>query len=116
MKKLLFILVFNFIGEQAFSQIYLITLSHEYDINSCVHLNNEITLSKITPAGVATHICINREISQGLITLNSEINSIISQGYKLIETSYSHNNYGGNGGLQRDGLLQDGTTFIFAIP
>ena len=115
-KKLLFVLAFAFIGQQAFSQVYLITISDASDINSCSTFNNETTLSKITPAGVETHICIDRRISQGaLIAVNSEINSIISQGYKLIETNYSqYNSYGG--GLQRNGVLSDGATFIFAIP
>ena len=114
MKKLLFVLAFAFIGKQAFSQIYLMTISDNSAINQCT--NYDITLSKITPAGVETHICIDRRISQGaLIAVNSEINNIISQGYKLIETSYAQNQaYGG--GLQRNGELYDGTTFIFAIP
>ena len=116
MKKLLFVLAFAFIGQQAFSQVYLLTITDDSDINSCSIVHNETTLSKITPAGVETHICIDRRISQGaLIAVNSEINSIISQGYKLIETSYAeHNTYGG--GLQKSGVLMDGTTFIFAIP
>ena len=110
-KKLLFVLAFAFIGQQAFSQVYLITISDASDINSCSTFNNETTLSKITPAK-NTHL-YRRRISQGaLIAVNSEINSIISQGYKLIETNYSqYNSYGG--GLQRNGVLK---TFIFAIP
>ena len=111
MKKLLFVLAFAFIGQQAFSQIYLITISDDENINSCYLSSNDITLSKITPAGVETHICIDRRISQGaLIALNSEINSIISQGYKLIETNYK------SSGLQYGGRLNEGTTFYFAIP
>ena len=115
MKKLLFVLAFTFIGGQAFSQVYIMTISDNDDINQCFS-GNDYTLSKITPAGVETHICIDRRISQGaLIAVNLEINSIISQGYKLIETSYAQTQaYGG--GLQRNGALYDGTTFIFAIP
>ena len=116
MKKLLFVLAFVFIGGQAFSQIYIMTISADYDINQCLG-PYEQTLSKITPAGVETHICFDSRISQGaLVTLNSEINSIINQGYKLIETSYCLTGGGGGGGLQLSGYVSDGTTFIFAIP
>ena len=45
MKKLLFVLAFAFIGQQAFSQIYLVTLS-DNGIGSCT--NQEILLTKIT--------------------------------------------------------------------
>ena len=111
MKKIFLLTLFTFFGQQAFSQIYLITISDDHNINNCFSSSNQITLSKITPAGVETHICIDKRLSQGaLIALNSEINSIISQGYKLIETSYN------DGGLQQNGFLNEGTTFIFAIP
>ena len=90
------------------------TISDDVSINQCI--GYDYTLTKVTPAGVETHICIDKRISQGaLIAVNSEINSIISQGYKLIETSYTQNaTYGG--GLHKNGDLFDGTTFIFAIP
>ena len=115
MKKLLFVLAFTFIGEQAYSQIYLMTISDDVSINQCT--GYDYTLTKVTPAGVETHICIDKRISQGaLIAVNSEINSIISQGYKLIETSYAEDNEYGGGLLNVNGWLNDGTTFIFAIP
>ena len=117
MKKLLFVLAFTFIGEQAYSQIYLMTISDDVSINQCT--GYDYTLTKVTPAGVETHICIDKRISQGaLIAVNSEINSIISQGYKLIETSYARNNSsnGGGGLITYDGYLHWGTAFIFAIP
>jgi hypothetical protein len=118
MKKLLFVLAFTFIGGQAFSQMYIVTLANDININQCEigFPDYEITLSKVTPAGVQTHDCIPYRIADGALTaLNSELNSIISQGYKLIETSYAQNG-GYGGGLQRSGVLYDGTTFIFAIP
>ena len=114
MKKLLFLLTFTFIGQQAFSQIYLITISEQW-INSCS--SNELTLTKASPTGGETHVCIQKHISAGaLIPLNQELNSIISQGYKLIETSYSSTSSLGTAGLHRGGILESGTTFIFAIP
>ena len=128
MKKLLFVLAFTFIGQQAFSQIYLMTISNRYDINQCAGISayTASTISKITPAGVETHICFDPRIEMGaLITLNSEINSIISQGYKLIHTDYggyvnggpSSSPYGYSiNGLQNQGIINQGTTFYFAIP
>ena len=80
MKKLLFVLAFTFIGGQAFSQIYLVTLS-----DGCP--NQEIQLTKFPPTGGAIDICISEEYAVGLVSLNQELNSIISQGYKLIETN-----------------------------
>jgi hypothetical protein len=116
MKKLLFVLAFAFIGSQAFSQIYIMTITEDDNINQCSS-TYERTISKITPAGVETHICFDCRISQGaLVTLNSEINSIVNQGYKLIETSYCLSGGGGGGGLQLNGNVSNGTTFIFAIP
>ena len=117
MKKLLFVLAFTFIGQQAFSQIYLVTTSSDYTINSCnsASPDYETTLTKVTAAGVQTHNCIPRRISDGaLIALNTELNSITSQGYKLIETSYD--DFSGTGLLNYNGVLTDGATFIFAIP
>jgi hypothetical protein len=105
MKKLLFVLAFTFIGQQAFSQMYIVTLS-----DGCP--NDEIQLTKYPPAGAAIDICISEEIEVGLVSLNQELNSIISQGYKLIET-----NNGNNGsGLINQETINKGTAFYFAIP
>ena len=66
--------------------MYIATLA-DSDINSCA-IASEITLTKVTPTGTETHICIPIYINSGaLISLNQELNSIISQGYKLIETN-----------------------------
>ena len=122
MKKLLFVLVFAFIGQQAFSQIYLVTIVNDSSINSCYNvLYPEATLTKVTPTGVETHICIPSTVNNGALTaLNAELNSITSQGYKLIETNhtqYSSSNGSGGGGslIRHNGFLNCGTTFIFAI-
>ena len=106
MKKLLFVLAFAFIGQQAFSQIYLVTLS-----DGCP--NQEIQLTKFPPTGGAIDICISEEYAVGLVSLNQELNSIVIQGYKLIETN--------NGASDRNGLIDAneinyGTTWYFAIP
>ena len=115
MKKLLFVLAFTFIGGQAFSQIYLVTLS-DNGIGNCT--NQEILLTKIPPAGAATYICISESIEDGLVPLNQELNSIISQGYKLIETNngLDWGSSGTNNGLINEETINKGTTFYFAIP
>tara|TARA_Y100001954_G_scaffold59256_1_gene64084 strand:- start:1657 stop:2013 length:357 start_codon:yes stop_codon:yes gene_type:complete len=118
MKNLLFILVFTFIGQQAFSQIYIATLVDSYHFSSAGCNNNEFVLVEVNPTGNQTTTCIEDQVKYGgLITLNQELNSIISQGYQLIETSFPLDSDGGYGGLVRNGYINDdGTTFIFAIP
>ena len=109
MKRLLFILAFIFIGQQAFSQMYIVTLGPE---NACGM--SQLTLTKTDPAGNQTNVCISDGIQQGAIgQLNIELNSIISQGYKLIETN---NGYSDNNGLINNYSLNVGTAWYFAIP
>ena len=109
MKKLLFVLAFAFIGQQAFSQMYIVTLADSY-INGC-DIASEITLTTVTPTGTETHTCIPIYINNGALgSLNQELNNITSMGYKLIETN-SHQN-----GLINESRLNFGTTFYFAIP
>jgi len=109
MKKLLFVLAFTFIGQQAFSQMYIVTITNTY-VGGCA--SGERTLTTVTPTGVQTHICIPYDVpSGGIIELNQELNSIVSQGYKLIETSY-----GGAGLINGYDEINVGSCFIFAIP
>jgi len=115
MKKLLFVLAFTFIGQQAFSQMYIVTLSQTYAGNHVACSNNyEPVLSIITPNGTITYICLGSrsigENSNVIGVINQELNNIINQGYKLIETNSS-----------RDGFISDdeinyGTTWYFAVP
>ena len=106
MKKLLFVLAFAFIGQQAFSQMYIVTLA-----DGCS--NQEIQLTKYPPVGGAINICISAEIEVGLVSLNQELNNIISLGYKLIATNNGLND---NNGLINEETINMGTTFYFAIP
>ena len=111
MKKVLFVLVFIFIGQQAFSQVYIMTIN-SYSVGSCN--SDEMTLDVVDPNGTRTQSCIHRDIDDGsLEELNISINAIVSQGYKLIESSYANDALLVNGG---GGQLQSGSTFIFAIP
>jgi len=112
MKKLLFVLAFAFIGQQAFSQMYIVTIA-DPGIGGCVS-TAERTLTTVTPTGTETHTCIPGYIDNGaLISLNQELNSIISQGYKLIETN---NGYSEQNGLINRYTLNYGTSYYFAIP
>ena len=111
MKKLIFLFAFAFIGQQAFSQMYIVTIASP-GINGCV--SNERTLTTVTPTGTETHTCIPAAIYDGaLVSLNQELNNIISQGYKLIETN---NGYSDKNGTIGSGALNLGTIFYFAIP
>jgi hypothetical protein len=119
MKKLLFVLVFTFIGKQGFSQIYLVTLTqtHSSHPSGCDYSNtNELCLTKTEPNGTQTYSCISQNTnitSSPLSLLNQELNSIISLGYKLIETN---NGASDNNGTMDYNQINPGTTWYFAIP
>ena len=116
MKKLLFVLAFGFIGQQAFSQMYIATLIDRNAFPNAGCSSGEIVLVKVDATGNQTTTCFDYEIAYGgLISLNQELNSILSQGYKLIETNFNSIN-GSYGALVTNGELNNGTTFIFAIP
>ena len=58
MKKLLFVLAFVFIGQQAFSQMYIATLINNSSFPSVGCINGEHVLVKVNPSGVETTACI----------------------------------------------------------
>ena len=119
MKKLLFVLAFTFIGGQAFSQMYIVSIG-QGGINGCS--DYELTLSTISPTGTITKICIpsgensgsssNQDPTNGLALINQELNSIMSQGYKLINTDYGTSYQG----LQQSQKINSGANFYLAIP
>ena len=118
MKKIFFLLAFAFIGQQAFSQMYMVAIN-SYTVGGCSS-SSEITLTTITPTGTETHTCITRDINSGALNLvNQELNSILSQGYKLINIDYGYTNvtsqYSTNG-LSSGHQINVGTTFYLAIP
>lgn len=121
MKKLLFVLAFTFIGGQAFSQMYMV-LIQDFNVNNCPGSWDELTLTTITPAGVINMSCIPNLIDDpnpGLLAINQELNSIMSQGYKLINIDYGSTIPSGSGsvnGLQDGDQIRTGTTFYLAIP
>tara|TARA_B100001115_G_C15741274_1_gene361747 strand:+ start:41 stop:391 length:351 start_codon:yes stop_codon:yes gene_type:complete len=116
MKKLFFLLAFAFIGTQAYSQMYIVTLSAAGANHTCNTGQGSTVLSIIEPNGTISYVCLdNISISYNsdvLGVINQELNSIINQGYKMIET----NNGAGGNGLISDNIINWGTTWYFAIP
>ena len=118
MKKLLFVLAFVFVGQQAFSQMYIVSIGIS-SINGCS--NYEYTLSTISPTGTITKTCIpsgynngsSNDPTNGLALINQELNSIMSQGYKLINTDYGGSTYQG---LQNSEQIHSGVNFYLTIP
>ena len=93
MKKLLFVLAFAFIGQQAFPQMYIVIIS---DIASnhpsnCSSNNYDRVMTTIDPQGNYTYTCMPSGViisSGGSLQgqINQEFNSILAQGYKLVAT------------------------------
>ena len=122
MKKLLFVLAFTFIGQQAFSQIYIATLLDEDNVPGAPAAGcQELVLVKIDPLGIQSISCIPDGAAYGgLQFLNQELNSIISMGYKLTQILPGGLVAGGTSAYQGfmdvDGELVEGTTWYFAVP
>ena len=113
MKKLLFVLAFSFIGQQAFSQMYIVTLSEvDPTVSGCSASIGEGTLTITEPSGAQTYTCItvnNWANTNGLSVLNTKLNSI-PPAYKLIKMKTSDD------GFMQESSLNPGTIWIFAIP
>jgi hypothetical protein len=128
MKKLLFVLVFTFIGGQAFSQMYIVSLQDptDYDNNSLGCGSLELLLIKVDPSGNQTTGCIMGKVNvanpnSGLGVLNQEFNTIINSGYKLVTPlTFSDRDlvvgfWNTNGGTN-DIMITTPHTWFFAIP
>ena len=61
MKKIFFLLVFAFVGQQAFSQMYMV-LTHDGSVNGCDN-TSELTLTTISPSGEVNKSCISKSVS-----------------------------------------------------
>ena len=125
MKKLFFVLVFTFIGQQVFSQIYTLTTGLESTQGGCPN-PTDFPLLKTDPNGNETVVCLasNRVDFGSLGSLTAEVNQIINLGYKLIHTfTAKSEEFNDNGLIYQDFNSSNGatvlsyrTTFIFAIP
>ena len=120
MKKLLFVLVFTFIGGSAFSQMYTLTVSN-LNINHPSNCapdantsdNNNRVLTKIDPTGNVTYVCIpeanSYEDNSQWVVVHQEINDILTLGYKVIGTPcdfFKQSNY----------VSINECTWYFAVP
>ena len=96
MKKLLFVLAFAFIGGQAFSQMYIVTVFRITEGNgghpsNCPGGLYDVVMTTIDPQGNITYDCMpsGGQLNWGgsnIALLNQKFNSILSQGYKLVST------------------------------
>ena len=92
MKKLLFVLAFAFIGQQAFSQMYLVFVSQcSFNHPSACNTSNSsynAVMTTVDPQGNVTYNCLlsPKPYNDGdqIAVINKKFNSIISQVYKLI--------------------------------
>ena len=116
MKKLLLVLAFAFIGQQAFSQMYIVVLSDWDSYPSAGCVQGEGVVLKIDPTGAETASCIGTTVSNGYLSqINQEFNNLISQGYKMMNPNPVTVQDGGTD-LYVD--LYNGATrvWFFAIP
>jgi hypothetical protein len=84
MKKLLFVLAFAFIGQQAFSQVYIITEKYDGMISTPPSFDSVFVTN---PTGVTTSYSLPHQIlniSAHNAQFSQIINSVISLGYKVI--------------------------------
>jgi len=80
-------------------------------------------LTKISPTGNVTYTCIPTvalyEDPSPLVTINQELNNIINQGYKLIETNspqYTSQDHANGSTISAEQRVTRGTIYYFAIP
>tara|TARA_Y100000589_G_scaffold325496_1_gene363507 strand:- start:232 stop:600 length:369 start_codon:yes stop_codon:yes gene_type:complete len=94
MKKLLFVLAFTFIGQQAFSQMYIVTINdlHSSHPSSCpVSSGSDAVMTTVDPQGNITYDCMPHYgglmfNGNNIALLNQKFNYILGQGYKLVAT------------------------------
>ena len=116
MKKLLFVFAFAFIGQQAFSQMYLVIVSgcddqHPSACNPNGSSGNAV-MTTVDPQGNVTYDCLPNPLpyydGDQIAIINQKFNSIISQGYKLIDSD-------GDNSLSSSNYIVKGAWY-FAIP
>ena len=124
MKKIFLLTLFTFFGQQVFSQMYIVTLySYNSDNTTCPNPQYELKLKTTDPSGNTTTVCIPDGnmahptspggIDAPLGLINQELNSIMSQGYKLIHVSTQNVTYPW---FNSNGRLDESIVFILAQP
>ena len=99
MKKLLFVLAFTFIGQPAFSQMYIVLVTECDDSHpSACNPNNynyNAVMTTVDPLGNITYDCLlSPQVQYGgsqVAILNQKFNSILNQGYKLVSSDSNNN-------------------------
>ena len=122
MKKIFLLTLVTFFGQQVFSQMYIVALVNPD--GSCVSNSYFISMKSIDPQGNVTSTCIpngqdatSGTIDDGLSMLNQELNSIMSQGYKLINIQGNNRGSTSNNFLSgQSDELYPGTVFFLAQP
>ena len=119
MKKLLFVLAFAFIGGEAFSQMYTLSVQRSWSAHpsNCPNIStSDKVMIKIDPAGNETYTCIEQVSpiisTSKWIVVQQEINSILNLGYKVIGTPC--NFFNESGGTTSNSI--NDCTWYFAIP
>ena len=114
MKKLLFVLAFAFIGQQTFSQMYIVTASNlePSHPSNCASGTYDAVMTTIDPQGNITYDFMPdggqlEYNGDNIALLNQKFNSLISQGYKLVSTDT-------NNDITTDGWILG--AWYFAIP
>mgnify|MGYP002851078443 CR=1 FL=1 len=93
MKKIFLLTLFAFFGQQVFSQMYIVSIYVDNSDSYCA--GYEVKMKTTDPSGSTTTTCIPdghfshptqgaNGIDAPLGIINQELNSIMSQGYKLI--------------------------------
>lgn len=121
MKKILFLIAFAFSCTYAHSQIYVVTIEHP-DNGNCYfanfdYANNEVAVRVVDPTGSETITCINKHARFGAVSqLNSILNGITNNGYKLINVDGPSSN-SGNGSIfrQQSATLSNNTTLLTSL-
>jgi hypothetical protein len=117
MKKILFVLAFAFIGQQAFSQMYIVVLAVGDNYPSAGCNINENVLLKVDPTGAESATCIPILVSQGALSqLNQEFNNLISQGYKMMDIQHTPPLKGSGNDMYIDIHYDTEISWFFAIP
>ena len=91
MKKLLFVLSFAFIGQQAFSQMYMVTVSsitQSHPSGLADGTGDDAVITVIDPLGNTTFTHLSYEMVRddpsNAILIHQTLNNIMSLGYKLV--------------------------------
>ncbi len=75
MKKLIFLLSFAFIGQQAFSQMYIITITwaiNGHPSGCYVMGSSNMIMTTIDPSGTETYTCLNKYLDSAPSSLSTK--------------------------------------------